>query len=109
MELAAHIQVPRDDVFVPTNPTCTVRAVIPKSATPMRSAAKVPLLVAFEVDERDQGADGSPLPPVRKPLACIFKVGDDIRQDVLALQVGSEKKMNMEKHTQYCLQARDLL
>lgn len=87
MKLAARINVPTEDVFVPTNPSCTVRAIIPKSATPMRSAAKVPLLVAFEVDEQEQGQEGLPLPPVRKPLACIFKVGDDIRQDVLALQV----------------------
>lgn len=87
MELAGRINVPRQDVFVPTNPTCTVRAVIPKSATPMRSAAKVPLLVAFDVDQREQGPEGAPLPAVQKPLACIFKVGDDIRQDVLALQV----------------------
>lgn len=87
MKLAAAITVPRDDIFVPTNPHCTVRAVIPKSATPMRSAAKVPILVAFEVQEEEEGPLGEPLPPVHKSLACIFKVGDDIRQDVLALQV----------------------
>ncbi len=87
MQLAAAITVPRDDIFIPTNPHCTVRAVIPKSATPMRSAAKVPILVAFDVQEEEEGPLGEPLAPVHKKLACIFKVGDDIRQDVLALQV----------------------
>ena len=48
----------------------------------MQSAAKVPLLVKFKVEESLKGQ-----PPQTRLQACIFKVGDDCRQDVLALQV----------------------
>lgn len=50
----------------------------------MQSAAKVPLLVKFKVEESLKGR-----PPEARLQACIFKVGDDCRQDVLALQVCS--------------------
>ena len=43
------ISVPRTDLYLPTNPASKVVAVIPESATPMQSAAKVPILVAFKV------------------------------------------------------------
>jgi phosphatidylinositol 4-kinase len=63
----------------------------------MQSAAKVPILVAFKVDHqepsdidaKDKASLTSPAgpPAPSRTLACIFKVGDDVRQDVLALQV----------------------
>ena len=59
-------------------------ALVPESGQPMQSAAKVPLLVKFQVEEQLQGR-----PPITRLQACIFKVGDDCRQDVLALQVSS--------------------
>ena len=43
------LKVSRDDLYLPTNPHYMVKQVIPESATPMQSAAKVPILVAFEV------------------------------------------------------------
>lgn len=114
------VKLPRDDLFLPTNmDSCVVRH-IPESAAPMQSAAKCPILVAFEVVKEpeakpgfadatdpgheggpdDEGADGggaggsapqqdgaeAPALDVQR-RACIFKVGDDCRQDVLALQV----------------------
>ena len=43
----------RNDLYLPTNPHYIVKQVIPESATPMQSAAKVPILVAFEVRPPD--------------------------------------------------------
>ena len=43
------IKAPRTDLYLPTNPSSRVVAAIPASATPMQSAAKVPILVAFKV------------------------------------------------------------
>lgn len=70
------------DLYLPTNPESRVLALVPESGQPMQSAAKVPLLVKFQVEEALHGR-----PPVTRLQACIFKVGDDCRQDVLALQV----------------------
>eukprot|EP00891_Asterochloris_glomerata_P007299 jgi/Astpho2/7299/e_gw1.00113.17.1_t len=76
------IRVPRRDLYLPTNPESRVVSLVPESGQPMQSAAKVPLLVKFKVDERRVNQR-----PVERLQACIFKVGDDCRQDVLALQV----------------------
>lgn len=83
-------------VYLPTDPSLLVRGVLPSKSSPMASAAKVPILVTFQVttankESRDSDADdhqhtvaeGSSL----MKQALIFKVGDDTRQDVLALQV----------------------
>ncbi|GLI63286.1 hypothetical protein VaNZ11_006192 [Volvox africanus] len=72
----------RADLYVPTNPDCDVLGHIPESGAPMQSAAKVPILVKFKVAHNQP----PPLPPLNREVACIFKVGDDCRQDVLALQ-----------------------
>eukprot|EP00798_Chlamydomonas_sp_ICE-L_P027721 gene27721-7367_t len=89
----------RANLYVPTNPDRRVVKHIPTSGTPMQSAAKVPILVAFEVqdqpiptgsigDQQDEvSEDQVHLSAPTHKLACIFKVGDDCRQDVLALQV----------------------
>ena len=72
------------DLYLPTNPESRVLALVAESGQPMQSAAKVPLLVKFKVEEFLKGR-----PPETRLQACIFKVGDDCRQDVLALQVCS--------------------
>ena len=71
------------DLYLPTNPESRVISLLPESGQPMQSAAKVPLLVKFKVEE----SLGPGRPPQTRLQACIFKVGDDCRQDVLALQV----------------------
>ncbi|KAF5787480.1 putative 1-phosphatidylinositol 4-kinase [Helianthus annuus] len=75
------IQLPGDDLYLPTAPNKLVKGIQVNSGIPLQSAAKVPIMITFDVADRDGD------PKDIKPQACIFKVGDDCRQDVLALQV----------------------
>ncbi|XP_042066521.1 phosphatidylinositol 4-kinase alpha 1-like isoform X1 [Salvia splendens] len=75
------IQVDGDDLYLPTAPGKLVRGIQVDSGIPLQSAAKVPIMITFNVVDRD--GDHNDV----TPQACIFKVGDDCRQDVLALQV----------------------
>jgi len=104
VKLVREIALPRRDLYLPTNPDARVLGAVPESAAPMQSAAKVPILVAFKVeldkarggDDGGGGGGGDRDPDDARPAtivtttttqALIFKVGDDCRQDVLALQV----------------------
>ncbi|XP_010527598.1 PREDICTED: phosphatidylinositol 4-kinase alpha 1 isoform X2 [Tarenaya hassleriana] len=75
------IELLGDDLYLPTAPNKLVRGIRVDSGIPLQSAAKVPIMITFNVTDRD--GDHNDV----KPQACIFKVGDDCRQDVLALQV----------------------
>ncbi|KAF3520447.1 hypothetical protein DY000_02059014 [Brassica cretica] len=75
------IEIQGDDLYLPTAPSKLVRGIRVDSGIPLQSAAKVPIMITFNVVDRD--GDHNDV----KPQACIFKVGDDCRQDVLALQV----------------------
>ncbi|KAL7118815.1 hypothetical protein ACP275_02G024800 [Erythranthe tilingii] len=75
------IEMDGDDLYLPTAHTKLVRGIQVDSGIPLQSAAKVPIMITFNVVDRD--GDQTDI----KPQACIFKVGDDCRQDVLALQV----------------------
>ncbi|XP_047337579.1 phosphatidylinositol 4-kinase alpha 1-like [Impatiens glandulifera] len=70
-----------DDLYLPTALNKLVRGIQVDSGIPLQSAAKVPIMITFNVVERDGDLNDV------KPLGCIFKVGDDCRQDLLALQV----------------------
>lgn len=75
------IEMQGDDLYLPTAPSKLVRGIQVDSGIPLQSAAKVPIMITFNVVDREGD------PNDVKPQACIFKVGDDCRQDVLALQV----------------------
>ncbi|PSS29414.1 Phosphatidylinositol 4-kinase alpha 1 like [Actinidia chinensis var. chinensis] len=75
------IEMEGEDLYLPTAHNKLVRGIQVDSGIPLQSAAKVPIMITFNVVDRDGDRN------VIKPQACIFKVGDDCRQDVLALQV----------------------
>ncbi|XP_039035468.1 phosphatidylinositol 4-kinase alpha 1-like [Hibiscus syriacus] len=78
------IQVNGKDLYLPTAPNKLVRGIKLDSGIPLQSAAKVPIMITFYVIDKN-GDENDVM-----PQACIFKVGDDCRQDVLALQVISQ-------------------
>lgn len=82
VEFLSRIKLPREDLFMPTDPHSRIISIRPESATPMQSAAKCPFLAAFDVERETPSSSIECLTE-----AAIFKVGDDCRQDVLALQV----------------------
>ncbi|KAK7078017.1 Phosphatidylinositol 4-kinase alpha, partial [Halocaridina rubra] len=85
--------------YLPSNPEAVITDIDRKSGTPMQSAAKAPYLARFQVrrcgimELEKQGmavSSGLEVSTNIGPLvwqAAIFKVGDDVRQDMLALQV----------------------
>eukprot|EP00796_Vickermania_ingenoplastis_P000486 gene486-266_t len=86
-----NIPTKQHHLYLPTNPGFRVTNVIPQTASAMQSAAKCPIFVQFECVERqlEETAKPDELPVVKAPLkkACIFKMGDDCRQDQIALQL----------------------
>ncbi|MCP9259287.1 Phosphatidylinositol 4-kinase alpha [Dirofilaria immitis] len=96
--------------YLPSNPEAVVLDIDYKSGTPMQSAAKAPFLARFKVlrcgiekleqlgiaahqQKHTPEADIRFLSKAEESLVCwqaaIFKVGDDVRQDMLALQLMS--------------------
>lgn len=88
--------------YLPSNPEAMVLDIDYSSGTPMQSAAKAPYLARFRVQrcgitELEQMAmeisNNSNVNVEKTSIgietwqAAIFKVGDDVRQDMLALQV----------------------
>lgn len=57
-----------EDLYLPTAPNKLVRGIRVDSGIPLQSAAKVPIMITFNVIDRD--GDENDI----KPQACIFKV-----------------------------------
>lgn len=84
--------------YLPSNPEAIVIDIDTKSGLPLQSAAKAPYLAKFLVKKcsiqelEDIGTSEDPAAKVPKAApeywqAAIFKVGDDVRQDMLAIQI----------------------
>ena len=94
-------------VYLPSNPEGTVIGIDRKSGKPLQSHAKAPYLATFRIKKNQGGMEGTEEllgktnqqgdtarnGPITKEKtyevwqSAIFKVGDDCRQDVLALQM----------------------
>ncbi|KAJ8322856.1 Phosphatidylinositol 4-kinase stt4 [Batrachochytrium dendrobatidis] len=68
-------------VYLPTNPESIVVDIDYDSGRPLQSHAKAPFMASFKVNESGN------LNGETRWMSSIFKVGDDCRQDVLALQL----------------------
>ncbi|KAL4223436.1 Phosphatidylinositol 4-kinase alpha [Mactra antiquata] len=102
LEALSQIQL-QQGCYLPSNPEAIVKEIDYKSGTPMQSAAKAPFLARFKVEpcgihqlenlgmsdpnDNDDLSPNGHHAPLMVWQACIFKVGDDVRQDMLALQV----------------------
>lgn len=62
------IEMQGDDLYLPTAPNKIVKGIQVDSGIPLQSAAKVPIMITFNV--ADQDGDQNDI----KPQACIFKV-----------------------------------
>ncbi|KAG2135222.1 uncharacterized protein EDB93DRAFT_1242600 [Suillus bovinus] len=84
-------------VYLPSNPDGSVIDIDKKSGRPLQSHAKAPFMATFKVRKERVIIDSNPESLLDGALEkreeydvwqqAIFKVGDDCRQDVLALQV----------------------
>lgn len=76
-----------DGVYLPSNPDGVVVDIDRSSGKPLQSHAKAPFMATFKIEKTEQDADTGEDKKVEKWQGAIFKVGDDCRQDVLALQL----------------------
>lgn len=77
-------------VYLPVNPDGVVIDINRNSGKPLQSHAKAPFMASFRIKKEIKDVDEYGkiiMVPIERWQSCIFKVGDDCRQDVLALQL----------------------
>lgn len=79
--------VVKKDVYLPSNPDGVVVDINRKSGKPLQSHAKAPFMATFKIRKEETNSATGETNTVEKWQSAIFKVGDDCRQDVLALQL----------------------
>jgi phosphatidylinositol 4-kinase len=78
-DMLAAMAIP-ENLYIPSNPNYRILSIDAEHSVPLKSHARVPILVHFKVfDEADQ--DRKPI-----PFSCIFKIQDDVRQDAMMIQ-----------------------
>lgn len=77
----------KPDVYLPSNPDGVVVDIDRKSGKPLQSHAKAPFMATFKIKKLVEDSETGKSMEIQKWQAAIFKVGDDCRQDVLALQL----------------------
>lgn len=85
-EEMANIVVEKD-VYLPSNPDGVVVDIDRLSGKPLQSHAKAPFMATFKIKKQVYNDETDEIEHLEKWQAAIFKVGDDCRQDVLALQL----------------------
>lgn len=69
-----------DNIYVPSNPNYQIISIDSKNSIPLKSHAKVPILIRFNV--RDINSDKEK----QMQISCIFKIQDDVRMDAMIIQ-----------------------
>ncbi|KAG7749247.1 hypothetical protein KL911_005153 [Ogataea haglerorum] len=77
-----------EGVYLPSNPQGVVVDINRQSGKPLQSHAKAPFMATFKIRKEVSTVDGDKQQRI-EDLSAIFKVGDDCRQDLLALQLMS--------------------
>ncbi|MES1902168.1 MAG: Phosphatidylinositol 4-kinase alpha [Paramarteilia canceri] len=95
LKLIKNVKIP-ERVFLPTDPNCLIHSINLKSIRPMKSAAKSPYLIEFYLKnvgyetvekyctDKSFNLNLDDFPTESKRF--IIKYGDDLRQDMLAIQ-----------------------
>ncbi|KAH0794858.1 phosphatidylinositol 4-kinase [Histomonas meleagridis] len=78
-DMLNEMEIP-DGIYIPSNPNYKILSIDAEHSVPLKSHARVPILVRFKVyDENDE--EKKPI-----PFSCIFKIHDDVRQDAMMIQ-----------------------
>lgn len=79
IDMLNELELP-EGLYIPSNPNYKIISIDSEHSVPLKSHARVPILVHFQVyDENDE--EKKPI-----PFSCIFKIHDDVRQDAMMIQ-----------------------